>query len=123
MKRCGKCREPYRVGRIACITSARGKMTRVRVCPKCAKLGVLILAAEQTPSCKCGKAAKFCAACATNAERKDKATDVGKAIVTMKAWAKLAEGADPKVNGSNDFMAGRADGLTSAIDLLESGRF
>ena len=123
MKRCGKCREPYRVGCIAHVMGERGKLTRVRVCPKCAKLGVLVLAAQQAPSCTCGKPAKFCAACATNAERKDKAADVSKAIVTMKGWLRIAEGADPKADGRNDYMEGRASGLTSAIELLESGRF
>ncbi len=117
MKRCGKCREPYRTGRIAHVTIG-GKVKRLRVCPECAAKGVLFVAAEQAPSCKkCSKPAKLCPACATDAQHKDKAADVSSALAQLRAWVALTKSVD------SEFSHGRADGLSSAIGLLESGRF
>ncbi len=117
MKRCGKCREPYRTGRMAYVTTG-GKVKRLRVCQKCAKGGVLVVAAEPAASCKsCGKPAKLCASCATDAEHKDKAADVSGALTQLRAWVALTKTVD------SEFSHGRADGLSSAIGLLESGRF
>jgi len=116
VKRCGKCREPYRTGRMAYVTTG-GKVKRLRVCPKCAKVGVLVVAAEQAASCNCGKPAKFCGACATDAAHKDKAADVSGALAQLRAWVALTKTVE------SEFSHGRADGLSSAIGLLESGRF
>lgn len=124
IKSCRACGESYRKGTIAFVIK-NGKLVAGRVCPSCAKQGVTIIGLEATSRCKCGKKPTTCGSCAVDTERSNKASDLASAVKKLRAMVSVYK-TSPVARMSEhaiEMNDGRIEGLESAIELLESGRY
>jgi hypothetical protein len=118
MKTCKACGGKYRGQGTVAIVGKKGGI----VGPCCAKDGILVIGGKPAPRCKCGKLATKCHECAGAKVP----PELKAAVRVLKTYASAANAsALRQVDGSpeHNFHAGKVEGLESAIDLLESGRF
>jgi hypothetical protein len=114
MKTCKVCGNKVRKTNLA-LVSEDGILKSGRVCQDClSKHGVTIVLRPAVKMCKCGQPATKCHVCAGS-----KSGDLTSAIATLRGRLKTAK-VTPVLS---EHLEGRIEGLESAIELLESGRF
>lgn len=118
MTTCKVCSKKVRKTSIALILRG-GTLKGARVCQGClSALGVTIVVAREVPRCKCGQPATKCHACAGS-----KSGDVQAALKVLEGRLKAVEATPSGDEHIPEFLAGKEEGLESAITLLKSGRF
>lgn len=106
MSRCKGCGGEYRKGTTAVLFGQDGSFKPARVCPKCIARGLTIVACFVPPVVK---------------EVKQAPADLQGAIRTLRTWAKLSasNGESAGAADGREHFRGRAEGLESALELLE----
>ena len=126
MKRCTGCGRDYRGKGTIAIVAREGKPTRARVCPTCAKRGVVIvLGGAAAAPLACGHAADVCSICRPS---RDKAADVAAVAKALEGRAKVYASTRVVTAGQtgdrpDPYSEGLAEGLRSAAAFLRSGRW
>ncbi|GAC1475574.1 MAG: hypothetical protein PVSMB8_00210 [Vulcanimicrobiaceae bacterium] len=123
MKTCGVCGKQYRIGKIAFVMHPTKGLTGKRVCQPCAGKGVLLVAAEAHGACSSAGCKKKATKCDQHA--KERAGDLSskKLVTHLKALARVAQASEADDKATEDFIAGRVEGLEAAVTAIESGRF
>ena len=124
-KACGKCGKAYRKGGIAFVAMPDGLKSK-RVCQTCLGQAVVIIPMDGATRCGCGELATKCSRCVDKRALRERKGHVDVAVL-VKALRNRARAYDVAVSvtdlGKTEYRDGVKDGIESAAELLESGRW
>ncbi len=121
--KCSACGNPCRSTTTVHIARA-GRLARVRVCAKCARNAITILAAESSV-CACGSPATTCGPCAIDHGKKpdDWQRQMARKLEGLAQAYNSGEldPADVRATDTGQFTLGRVAGLEQAASILKKG--
>lgn len=122
MKSCGVCTREVRKTTMAYVMTAEG-IKRKRTCAACVQSrGFTVIASDLAPKCKCGKPATRCSDHGTNTDSSDEVRRAVKALRSLVKVVRATKPADREIITAG-LVDARVEGLETAIELLESGRW
>ena len=122
-KACGKCGKAYRKGGIAFVATPDGLKNK-RVCQTCLGQAVVIIPMDGATRCSCGEVATKCSRCVDKRALRERKghVDVAVLVKVLKNRARAYSVAVTDL-AKTEYRDGVKDGLESAAELLESGRW